>query len=701
MSEVIGGLNINNNDIGELIMHGGAKRTEELKMGWFESIMHMLKHAEEIECISYSSLKGFVFRVTLSYDLQVGDFMYKVGTQETKTKAKAKDIYTVTRIEKKDDGVVYVIKGPRENNKTETETEIQYIKKEKDRYYNNEKNEFKSVNPFQSITAGSKSTIAKTLKKILIKFTLLTSDDTTINLQKYNGRIKQTDKLLDFKKEVTNQIDIFKKTYINRGLSICPSILYDRACDDTESTVFLDIFNTLPGLTQRGKNVTKYLQRMISLYNSTYNIKINLGMIFMEYADSESQTGNNPGFILFEKLYYNAITKEKNINENIDKYDDEIKQIKNYISSGSTFPDSSNKNIIILHRIALILSNMIVLLYQTGFVHCDLHQQNIFVKDFFVNEYRDECQLLYVLSQVSSCTRMIDFGRIINVEDLNGGENEEKWNKIDKKIDNKLGSDNNNKLFTYLSQIDTIQNNIFNYKIIKTKSNSIKTEYNTELFAKKIVLIKDENTQKRSKSAQEIELKEILLSILKVLRFIFETDLTYNTKYNSNKPQCMYLFEKSGLDIFFKIDLSTTPKVTINSEIFDNEKNIHPQIYVLLLVAKYMVYYFKMNKKPPNLNTEDIYKGSQEEKNTETDSYNNFKQSFQGQLLRYRLEQLKIQLDLKDETQKIEPIIIESFQLDDEKRFDLFDNQNGSIRTKEPGLELFFQSIDDIIGMKK
>ena len=66
------------------------------------------------------------------------------------------------------------------------------------------------------------------------------------------------------------------------------------------------------------------------------------------------------------------------------------------------------------------------------------------------------------------------------------------------------------------------------------------------------------------------------------------------------------------------------------------------------------------------------------------------------------MEQLKNQLDIEDEDKNIEPIAVESYQLDDngKKRFDLFDNTGQSIRTKEPGLKGLFQSIDDIIGME-
>ena len=687
-------------EFGEPMMHGGAKRTTQLNMGWFESVMHMLKHAEEIECISYSSLKGFVFRVTLSYDLHVGDFMYKVGDIDT--------IYKVIRIEKRGNDIVYFIQKKEGEQKEgeqkegeqkegeQKEVKIQ-LKYDKTKGYvdnnNNNNNIYKSVNPFQSITAGSTGKIDKTLEKILIKFTLLTSNSTNFNLQKYNGRIKQTDTVSDFKNEVINQINIFKNTYKNGKLAICPSILYDRACTVDESTIFLDIFNTLHGLTQRGKNVTKYLQRMILLYNSTYYIKLNLGMIFMEYADSEPQTGNKPGFILFEELYYRAIKEEENINTSITtsplsekqkQQQKRIKSIHDYLKKTiQKSPTTVTTNIIILHRIALILSNMIVLLYQTGIVHCDLHVQNVFVKDFSVKfDDNDPCQILDHLSLSNSCIRIIDFGRINQIEQEPTAPIT--FEQIDAGI--KI------ELHKILKDIQDIQDNIFK------ESNFI--TYNDELLQTNIKL-KSESTDNRQTRANKqqtqntISLKEILLLIVEVLRFIFETDLTYNLNYGSDKPQCMYLFKISGLDTFFDIN-SSTSKVTLKLNILDDETNIHPQIYVLTLVAKYIFNYF--NAKQGN-EPDEIYKGSQEENIT---ADKNFEQSFQGQLLRFQLEQLKNQLDIEDEDKNIEPIAVESYQLDDngKKRFDLFDNTGQSIRTKEPGLKGLFQSIDDIIGME-
>lgn len=686
MSGFIEEIGNNDIDIEEPIMHGGAKRIIQLNMGWFESVMHMLKHAEEIECISYSSLKGFVFRVTLSDDLHVGDFMYKVGDTDT--------IYKVTRIENNGSDVYFIQKkeeGEQKEEEGEQKEEIQLKYDKTKGYVDNNNNIYKSVNPFQSITAGSIGKIDKTLEKILIKFTLLTSNSTNSKLPKYNGITKQTDTVSDFQKEVASQIDIFKKTYKNGQLAICPSILYDRACADNESNIFLKIFNTLPGLKRRGKDVVQYLQRTILLLKPS-NV-LNLGMIFMEYADSESQTGkdNYPGFVLFEELYYRAIKEEENINTSITQKQKQQKQqritsIRDYLKTQKNSPIKVSTNIIILHRIALILSNMIVLLYQTGIVHCDLHVQNVFVKDFSVKfDDNDPCQILDYLSLSNSCIRMIDFGRIESVKQ----KEPITFEKIDAEIKIELY-----KILQDIQDIQDIQDNIFK------ESNFI--TYNDKLLQTNIKL-KSEPTDERQTRANKqqtqntISLKEILLLILNVLRFIFETDLTYNyTNYGSDKPQCINYFKISGLDTFFDINLSSTPKVTVKSEILGNEDNKHSQIYVLTLVAKYIFNYFNIIQgNEPN----EIYKGSQEEEKTGPIEYTNFKQSFQGQLLRYQLEQLKIQMDLEDESQQIEPITVTSYQLDsDGGKFDIFDDK-GSVRTKEPRLEGFFQSIDDIIGM--
>ena len=200
--------------------------------------------------------------------------------------------------------------------------------------------------------------------------------------------------------------------------------------------------------------------------------------------------------------------------------------------------------------------------------------------------------------------------------------------------------------------------------------------------------------------------------------------LQYNREqinYTVQIPQCFVYFQLLGLvkPKYLKRIGTDPPRIeTLESAFFTfDEKFIitgikdkltytNDQKYVMALIIQYFITYtdpIKIKVQEGHQTTlANIYKGSQEEEkktDTETDPYQKFEQSFQGQLLRYRLEQLKSQMNLEDKDQNIEPIIVSSYQLDDNGKFDIFDNSNGSIRTKEPGLEGLFQSIDDIIGM--
>ena len=688
MSGFIEEIGNNDIDIGEPIMHGGAKLSPTWRLenkiddnitpffwkdkAFLRGVLHMLEIADTIECISYKSLYAFVF-------------------------------------------VISVPKKIKESRKNEL--------------------------PFSSITIGESNAVTK----LILKMSLLANDDTkkkeaqlflknTTN-QLYNNIEKGVDTVASFKEEVKTQIEIFLTTWMKGGLANCPSIVFDEAFDKKDSLLFLNyILNVDYKLTKTSKRMLIYLKDVI-----TREPVLQLGLIAMEYAEK---------FTIFHAYYHNLKVTQKNIDEAIS-----TQNINKFLDS-----DYSK----LLHKIALIFANMLVLYFNT-YVHCDLHTNNVFIigddvtSDIYNNQTTCNIKEKLLSDSKYSCIRIIDFGRVTRKISYTSNHPQISMNYFQS-----LNFNNKNKN-------DTI------VKDIMTDDDSSKYKDNGKRIPQYEPIVKDimtdDDSSKYKDNGKRIPQYEpitgLFKTILDIFQDIYNTDLQYNRTINSTIqiPQCFVYFQLLKLvkPIYVK-PITNPPRIEkLESDFFIFDKNFmikdiksalqysNDQKYVMALIIQYFITYTDPIKIKDNISYKDtiklmytplniinrtpegrpvqcsratlpinqlnqkgiedarpdsnVYrcKGTPEENipnTTVIDPYETFKQSFQGQLLRYRLEQLKIQLDLKDETQKIEPITIESFQLDDEKRFDLFDNENGSIRTKEPGLELFFQSIDDIIGMK-
>jgi len=525
--------------------------------------------------------------------------------------------------------------------------------------------------PFSSIIIGESRTNEgdKPVTKLILKMSLLVDDNNkylaklflqNTQNQLYNSIEKGVDTVDGFKEEVQTQIKVFEKTWKKGKLANCPSIVFDEAFETKDSLLFLNYLLTVFDykLTNTSKRMLIYLHDVI-----TRQPVLRLGFIAMEYAEK---------FTIFDAYYHNLKITENNISDTLTG------------ENINTFLDSNYSKL--LRKTALIFANMLVL-YFNGYVHCDLHTNNVFVigdnvtgdNDSNANTIENACNDKKKLLSDSkySCIRIIDFGRV---------------------------SEKNPEI-----PMDYFQNLIFKIN-------------NNDTIVQDIMLDKEEYNDTKNRNIYQ-SITGLFKKILFIFMHIYNTDLLYNQgKINPTTqiPQCFIYFQllKFIRPTYVK-PITKPPRIqTLTSDffIFDNKfviTNItevlqysNDQKYVIALIIQYLITYTDSTKiiveKEPAKTSGNMYKGSQEEENKTADE--NFEQSFQGQLLRFQLEQLKTQLDFQDKDQHIEPIAVKSYQLDDDnengkKRFDLFDT-NGSIRTKEPGLEVIFQSIDDIIGMK-
>jgi len=531
--------------------------------------------------------------------------------------------------------------------------------------------------PFSSITIGeSKANQGdKPVTKLILKMSLLVDDTDNKNNkeiaklflqntqnQLYNSIEKGVDTIDSFKKEVQTQIEVFEKTWKKGGLANCPSIVFDKAFDNKDSLLFLNYLLTFFDykLTKTSKRMLIYLQDVI-----TRQPVLQLGFIAMEYAEK---------FTIFNAYYHSLKITEKNIS---DKLTDR---------NINTFLDSNYSKL--LRKTALIFANMLVL-YFNGYVHCDLHTNNVFIigDDSNVTTIENACNNTKKLLSDSkySCIRIIDFGRVANKISYT-----EKYPKIIMNYFQELIFNNENK-DAIVGHIMTDDNKA-NYKVIINNKNHY------------------------------VSITGVFKKILEIFMHIYNTDLQYNkTQINRTTqiPQCFIYFQLlEFINAEYVTPITKPPRIkTLTSEFFNFDKKFmitdiienlsytNDQKYIMALIIQYLITYTDPTKtkveQKPKATLDNIYKGSQEENKT---ADTNFEQSFQGQLLRFQLEQLKTQLDFQDKDQHIEPITVKSYQLDDngndKKMFDLFDDTNNSIRTKEPGMEGLFQSIDDIIGMK-
>ena len=489
------------------------------------------------------------------------------------------------------------------------------------------------VIPFQSITRGSSGS-THNIKKLLLKFSLV-YDETSqnkMNLKQFmkknlfNRKIKGIDTIQNFDAEVKKQIDIFQKTSTHGGLANCPSIVFDRACTNGESKIFLEMLLSRPTYVEScdmhssTRNSLRYLYDVVSK-----KTELRLGLIAMEYAErTDSQTQNNK-FVLFNQLYKRIVTEN-----------DKMKWGK-YVS-GTDY--------VLYHRIALILSNMIILLLECGIVHCDLHFNNVFVIDYTKNKTRISSSSGSCISPLEnttskSCIRIIDFGRVQNV---------------------------------------TYDKNSFIESVIKyTKSETPGND-------------KAQSVETRAAAQPAYPDSKLYDSIIEILKFIYDTDLEYTRKINPtvNVPQCVGYFILAGL-------VAQNPPGGQYTFVKTTQyTDVTKMKYVMDLISGYLIDYYEIvgSKKQ----ADGLYQHTDD-----TDT------SFVSQLLQYQLETLRDSLELTEvdytsmtyttsKTVPTEPATEPATATTEiVSYFDLVTSGGNSIREQRYDLKPLFASIDSII----
>jgi hypothetical protein len=537
----------------EWMMEGGAKRTD-INKGWCEGLFFMIKNAKHIECISASSLYGFIFVVELKDDI-------------------------------KNDEI-----------------------------------------PFVSITIGQQDS---KIKKLLLKFSLVYKDSGDKKQQlkqfmkknKFNRKRKGIDTVENFKEEVKTQITVFETTYSNKKLANCPSIVFARACSNNESRIFLQILSTW-NYSQNFSVLTRqaldYLHYVIKTQPD-----LQLGIIAMEYAEDTGKQSKNNKFVLFDQLYKRILEEPAHVKwGNKNKYD----------------------NVYVLyHRIALILSNMIVLLLECGIVHCDLHFNNVFVINYTKNEKgtlinsRDGCIYPVENTTAKSCIRIIDFGRVKKGVEYKGTK----------------------------ESVDTKENFVELLKKYKINDNPGGTPPNR---GRDIGISPDATLYE---------------GILKILTIVYKTDLDYTRGIDSavEYPQCVGYFILGGL-------LKNESENKITNPFIPTDKLAGGSKYIMDLISGYLIAYYTVTKTPL---VEPVKKQKEGAPSTDTiyDPESEDKPSFREQLLQYYLEILHDNLGLENYE-------ITTYTT---TRFDLITTGGDSIRNQRPDLEGVFQSIDEIIKL--
>lgn len=514
------------------------------------------------------------------------------------------------------DGVFFMIKNAKKIECISTDSLYGFI------FVVELKDEIKDGIPFQSITQGS-SGRTHNIKKLLLKFSLVYDETSQNNMglkqfmkeNPFNRNIKGIDTIQNFNAEVEKQIEVFQKTFIHGRLANCPSIVFDRACTNGESKIFLEMLLT------RGRYVESCDMHSSTIHSLKYlydvvskKTELRLGLIAMEYAENtDSQTKNNK-FVLFNQLY-------KRIGTENDKM------------KWGTY--DSGMDYVLYHRIALILSNMIILLLECDIVHCDLHFNNVFVIDYTKNKKTISSETNSCISPVQnttskSCIRIIDFGRTTQA--------------------------------TYGERDEFI-------KLVK--------EYTKSETPGKV----SSPTNIRSDNQKKYPDPILYSSIKKILQFIYDTDLTYTRTINRtvNVPQCAGYFILAGLVAQYTF-------VETNTYIGDTSMK-----YVMDLISGYLIDYYNPAKKT-NEKTDGLY-----QRIDDTDkSFVSQLLKCQLETLRDRLE-LKDSdyTSMTYTTSKTVPTATTATEI--VSYFDLVTSGGNSMREQRGDLKPLFASIDSII----
>ena len=496
-------------------------------------VLNAIENSKNIECISYSSLYGFVFRVQLAEE---------------------------------------------------------------------NRGDFRSVTSHNSVVIKVATSNGTDPTHIALKFTVLVEDGDDVQiadcLDVYSGEkyIKNANTVNGFNNEVTNQKNIYKKTKGRNGIAICPNIFHSHSFENTDAIEFLEFFDK-----NISDNVCTYVVKYL-LDRMTEPSTYKLGFIAMEYVqlgdESESGKMRDTRITLYKFLtYYDRVQPSKKSEEivdrlieilptlkkepmflyNIDIYQKNTKRETNtsskpiyefklsnetiYENYNYTTKDQNNQLEYQLEYLRLnyykfrILAHVIYYMlraYDAGYIHNDLHSNNIFVVNPYLTNNKD--QKVY-----NGCLHPFSLNDV-GIAELN---------EPTRNFQQFLFTNFNNNIGNYIKHCNIIQN-YCNFSCIQI------IDWGRTVDASKFN-VKSENSNTEStdeNNKSDIEIKDVF-NMVKKLQSIYK--------------DYSYIFDRVGL----------------NSQIQNIEDLQYPQFYVIWLIWN-EYYKKKITKKNEEKEEEEI-----------------------------------------------------------------------------------------------
>ena len=374
---------------------------------------------------------------------------------------------------------------------------------------------------------------------------------------------KETDLEKDFENESFTQLDIFTRSFQIGALSICPSILTRTVLENNEANIFLDFIESkLNDSAGIEKKVISYMKKQVQTYS--------LGIIAMEYAEK---------FVLLNDFY-----RSFKVNDVSKKNNNIITSVKESLEKNFL---TNVDNIILYHRIALVLSNMLLLLFEFFYLHYDLHLNNVFVLDY---EESPSCDNFLDLlnprdNLLMSCSRMIDFGRVYKIKTTTTTTTTDATKQKE------------SKLFVSNEEGEII--------VEKEEEKTLFSDYDKfiKLITEDSFDFNNENNKKNFDKASKF--------IEGFLTFIFKKDAELNN--NNRRPQCFGIFYLGGLAEKINVEYKLKLGKSVN-------KN-----YIFFLIIKYFRTIYEKTRSNPSRDGKEKKQFYKYFKDTKA---NNFKQVF-------------------------------------------------------------------------
>jgi tRNA A-37 threonylcarbamoyl transferase component Bud32 len=240
---------------------GGLKLRDPQKSYW-GSIMDMIENADKIDCLSYSSLYGYIFTVRVPKNKHE---FYGLETDSTIEKP-------MNSLEKKEGNNLLLLDTIKGSIDSVVELQEEFEKRIKSTSNN--------VSSNNKIYEHIKYT--KPITTILLKLSLLSKNPKEYNSMGTNTKMMtkmsdSTEEKDDFELETDMQLQIYKKSLETNNKPICPSIFASEKLDGIASKNFLEKLNN---------KIQKIIpHRIIKEINSNIHEDVKLGVIAMEYAD--------------------------------------------------------------------------------------------------------------------------------------------------------------------------------------------------------------------------------------------------------------------------------------------------------------------------------------------------------------------------------------------------------------------------------